>query len=67
MNIIKRTAELFGYELINKKHQPSLMPLLRSLIMQNEVDLVIDDGANRGQFSLVLRRCGYRGARGSFP
>lgn len=66
MNIIKRTAELLGYELINKKHQPSLMPHLRNLIRQDRVDLVIDAGANRGQFSLLLRRYGYRGEIHSF-
>lgn len=66
MNIIKRTVELLGYELINKKHQPSLMPHLRTLILQNDVDLVVDAGANRGQFSRLLRGHGYRGDIHSF-
>lgn len=66
MNIIKRSVGLFGYELINQKRQPSLMAHLRNLISQNKVGVVIDAGANRGQFGAKLRASGYRGEIHSF-
>ncbi|MCF6274325.1 MAG: FkbM family methyltransferase [Robiginitomaculum sp.] len=64
--MIKWTARLFGYELINSKKQPSLLPHLLRVFKQNSVDLVLDVGANEGQFAKDLRKYGFRGEIHSF-
>lgn len=66
MNIIKSLCRQFGYELINAKNHPALMPHVMELIRRNRTDLVLDVGANRGQFARNLRSFGYRGEIHSF-
>ncbi len=64
--MLKRFVELFGYELINSKKQPSLFPHLLRLFKQCRIDVVLDVGANHGQFAINLRKRGYKGAIHSF-
>lgn len=52
---IRRLLRRLGYDLIRSR--PSLIDFLAS----RSVDLVIDVGANTGQFGIRLRRYGYRG------
>jgi len=64
--MIKRLARLFGYELINSKKQPALFPHLLRILKQCSVNVVLDVGANHGQFARDLRKAGYRGEIHSF-
>jgi FkbM family methyltransferase len=62
--LIRKVLRPFGYDL-KRLHQPgqtSLIEFLRS----RDVDLVLDVGANCGQFAAVLRGRGYRGRIVSF-
>ncbi|PHQ59078.1 MAG: FkbM family methyltransferase [Robiginitomaculum sp.] len=64
--MLKWIATLFGYELINSKKQPSLFPHLFRVFKQCKVDMVLDVGANNGQFAIDLRKRGFRGDIHSF-
>ncbi len=64
--MLKRLVELFGYELINSKKQPALFPHLLRVFKQCEVDIVLDVGANLGQFAKDLRKRGFKGVIHSF-
>lgn len=59
--LAKRMARMLGYEVIayslQRNHTLRKMALLRRL----EVNLVIDAGANRGQYASDMRRLGYKG------
>ena len=56
----------YGYECIRKKKNPTLKSHLFNLIDQYLIDIVIDVGANHGQFGNLLRSIGYKGEILSF-
>lgn len=64
---IKAILEIFGLELrwIRPVHSPLPSPTISSL-RKFDIDLVLDVGANKGQFSSDIRRCGYAGRIVSF-
>jgi FkbM family methyltransferase len=64
--MFKALARLFGYEVIHRRKSPTLEPHLRLILRQRGIDLVIDVGANAGQFGAALRRLGYQGRILSF-
>jgi len=64
--MFKALTRLFGYELIHRRKSPTLDAHLRLVLEKLNVDLVIDVGANAGQFGAGLRRLGYRGRILSF-
>ncbi len=64
--MIKQLVRLFGYELINSKKQPALFPHIVRILKQCHVNVVLDVGANHGQFARDLRKAGYRGDIHSF-
>ncbi len=66
MKLHKRLAALFGYELIKLSKQPSSEAHLLNLVHHLGIDLVLDVGANEGQFGRRLRDRGYRGQIHSF-
>lgn len=67
LNLHRRIAGWFGYELIKKrKLNDTLEQHLANLLAQQEINLVIDVGANVGQFAKSLRRLGYKGTIASF-
>jgi FkbM family methyltransferase len=66
MKLYQRIARLFGYEVIKCKKHPTLQSHLLNLIEQYDIDLILDVGANRGQFAEGLWRQGYRGEIHSF-
>ena len=57
--LILRAAQHYGYQI---RHEPGLMAFLQS----RSVDLVLDVGANAGQYAQYLRFLGYKGAIWSF-
>lgn len=64
--MFKSLARLFGYELINRRRCPTLDAHLGQILQRRRIDLVIDAGANTGQFAAALRKQGYRGLILSF-
>jgi FkbM family methyltransferase len=64
--MFKALARLFGYELIHRRKSPTLEAHLSLILRQRAIDLVIDVGANAGQFGAGLRRLGYQGRILSF-
>jgi len=66
MKLHRTIARLFGYELIKRQKSPSPDAHLINLITYHNIDLVLDVGANRGQFAYKLRREGYEGDIHSF-
>ena len=67
MKIHRYLAGLFGYELIKKrKLNDTLEQHLANVIADQKIDLVVDVGANEGQFARSLRLNGYPGRIASF-
>ncbi len=64
--MINHFLNKYGYESIRKKKSPSLKSHLFNLIDQYLIDIVIDVGANHGQFGKLLRSIGYQGEILSF-
>ena len=55
-----------GYDLVKQKKQLTLESHLRVLLPALDIDVVLDVGANEGQYALMLRKLGYRGKIFSF-
>ncbi len=66
MKLHHRIARFFGYEMIKRKKHPTLNSHLMYLIKRYDIDLVLDVGANLGQFGTMLRTEGYKGEIHSF-
>lgn len=68
MKIHRKIAKAFGYDLIRRRKAPhrGLLPHLLHLINHYEIDLVLDVGANVGQYGKMLRDEGYKGEIHSF-
>lgn len=66
MKLHRRIAKVFGYELIKAKKNPSTNSHVINLINHYRIDLVIDVGANNGQFGRMIRNEGYKGEIHSF-
>lgn len=64
--MIRKLIRALGYEVIKSKRSPTFESHLQTLFNRNHFDLVIDVGANKGQFGLMLRQLGYRGEIMSF-
>lgn len=59
--MVKNILNLLGYELVKKKESLSLSAHLKKIIENYKIDLVIDVGANSGQFGRLLRGIEYKG------
>jgi len=67
MKIHKKIANLFGFELIPFSRFPSIEGHIKAIIKHFDINLIIDIGANTGQYASMLRkRVGYRGDIHSF-
>lgn len=66
MKLHHKIARLFGYELIKRKKHSTLNSDLMYLIERHAIELVLDVGANSGQFGAMLRKEGYKGEIHSF-
>lgn len=65
-SLVRRMANRFGLDIT--RHRPAASPAgrLASMLASHRVDVVLDAGANIGQFALGLRRAGYAGRIVSF-
>jgi len=61
---VRRVLHRLGYELVPTKMAEHLF--IRDLIARHRVDLLLDVGANEGQFALGMRRLGFEGEILSF-
>ncbi|MFA5632635.1 MAG: FkbM family methyltransferase [Porticoccaceae bacterium] len=66
MKLHNKIAGFFGYELIKRRKHPSPASHVINLIRRQRIDVVLDVGANSGQFGAMLRDWGYRGDIHSF-
>lgn len=65
-HVVRESLRYFGLTL--QRYSPATVPdaQVAALLAHHDVDLVLDVGANAGQYSLALRRSGYRGRIMSF-
>jgi FkbM family methyltransferase len=66
MNLLRILAKSLGYELVRRNKKPSMMFHLTDLIELNDIDLVLDVGANNGQFASQILASGFNGEIHSF-
>jgi FkbM family methyltransferase len=67
LKVHRYIAGLFGYEPIKRRApNDTLEQHLANVIQQQNIDLVVDVGANEGQFGRSIRRHGYAGRIASF-
>ena len=66
MNPLRSVCQALGYELIKERKSPSLRSHLRNVFDRYRIDVVLDVGANLGQFGTMIRKAGYRGHIYSF-
>ena len=63
---VKSAIRGLGYDLRRFHPGSSDSAQLRAMLLSHEINLVLDVGANTGQFGTMLRRLGYRGRIVSF-
>lgn len=66
MKLHRVIAKAFGYELVKRRKHPTSSSHMINLIDHLGIDVVLDVGANNGQFGLELRGEGYKGEIHSF-
>ena len=66
MKLHKKIARAFGHELIKYRKHPTSNSHIINLIKHYKIDLILDVGANHGQFGKMLRDEGYKGEIHSF-
>jgi FkbM family methyltransferase len=65
-SLVRRTANHFGIDIRRHRPEASESGRLATMLHHNGVNLVLDVGANVGQFAQSLRRAGYSGRLISF-
>lgn len=63
---VRKTANAFGIDITRVRHGQSATDRLAAMLKTNGVDVVLDIGANTGQFAMSLRAAGYTGRIVSF-
>lgn len=64
--VVRKVARIFGLELARYRVATSSVARLQRIFTYQKVDLVLDVGANVGQFAMTIRSAGYRGKIVSF-
>lgn len=65
-NLLDRSLRAAGYALIRREHLSLSLDRRVRLLSARGVDLVLDVGANEGQYGKAMRKLGYRGRIASF-
>lgn len=65
-SLIRRTANRLGIDIHRHRPEASEVGRLSAMLENHGVDLVLDIGANTGQFAQALRTAGYKGRLVSF-
>ncbi|MGH6898680.1 MAG: FkbM family methyltransferase [Geminicoccaceae bacterium] len=66
MTPLQRLARRLGYDLMPRKKARPLQAQLIAVLDRFEISVILDVGANRGQYGALLREWGYRGRIVSF-
>jgi len=66
VNILRTIAGWFNYDVIRQSKDILLDRHLKNLLWHHQIDVVIDVGANHGQYAASLRKLGFRGEIHSF-
>lgn len=66
MNPLRTVCRALGYELIKEGKSPTLRSHLQNIFEHYRIDVVLDVGANRGQFATAIRNAGFGGHIYSF-
>lgn len=64
--MIRSFIQALGYEVIKSKRSPNFESHLKTIIGQGHFDVVLDVGANKGQFAKLVRKAGFAGQILSF-
>lgn len=64
--MIRSLIQALGYEVIKSKRSPNFESHLKNILEQGQFDVVLDVGANKGQFAQLLRKAGFAGQILSF-
>jgi FkbM family methyltransferase len=64
--LVKRGLRRLGFDVMRFRPETSLAARLAATLSHLETDLILDVGANSGQFALSVRELGYRGRIVSF-
>jgi FkbM family methyltransferase len=59
-SLVKKYARRCGCEFLGPRNSYAAQRSLAGLLLQEQINLVLDVGANTGQFANWLRACGYR-------
>lgn len=65
-HLIRRSANRFGIDVHRHRPTDSLHARLAAMLAYNGADVLLDVGANVGQFAVAMRHAGYRGRIISF-
>lgn len=64
--LIKKASRKLGFDIVRFKAEQSALFRMRRLLIHNDIDLILDVGANMGQFAKLVRQLGYSGRIVSF-
>ncbi len=64
--MIRSLIKALGYEVIKSKRSPNFESHLKNILEQGQFDVVLDVGANKGQFAQAVRKAGFTGQILSF-
>ena len=65
-HLIRRTANRFGVDIHRHRPMESLTGRLSAMLKHHNVSVLLDVGANVGQFAMAIREAGYEGRLVSF-
>jgi FkbM family methyltransferase len=66
IQLVNSVFTKFGFEIKDYIPGVSYWASLERMLVYHGIDLVLDVGANTGQFAIMLRKCGYKGQIVSF-